>query len=471
MAGDGVGWGRGGVAVWAAGASVRLWMVAVLVLVGFAGVAATASAAVYWSNFDGQFVEGGGSIGRANLNGSDVTNRFITGASNPRGLAVDGTDLYWANNHDTTIGRARLDGSEASQGFITGAIDPDALAIDAQNVYWTNSSDPQFTIGRANLDGSQVNERFLRFAAGSDLAGLAVGGGHIYWSNFAGRFLRNPGSIGRANLDGSDVDEKFITGVNFPIGLAIDGPYIYWANSGAGRSAGSIARARLDGTDVDQDFITGTDDPQDVAVDGQRIYWTNRAANTIGRARLNGTQVDQSFITGAQSPSGIAVDCPAPSGQLAGRAIGPVALGVTQGQARQTLPDFDQIGYGFDDFCLIGGFGIRAGYPSAKLLRGLSAQKQAQLRGRIVIALTANPRYVLDGVRAGMTLAAARRKLSLAQPFRIGQNNWYIVSRRAAAGVLKVRLGKVEEVGITERLLVQTRVDQQRLLSSFGAGQ
>ena len=69
-----------------------------------------------------------------------------------------------------------------------------------------------------------------------------------------------------------------------------------------------------------------------------------------------------------------------------------------------------------------------------------------------------------------MTLAAARRKLSLAQPFRIGQNNWYIVSRRAAAGVLKVRLGKVEEVGITERLLVQTRVDQQRLLSSFGAG-
>ena len=69
-----------------------------------------------------------------------------------------------------------------------------------------------------------------------------------------------------------------------------------------------------------------------------------------------------------------------------------------------------------------------------------------------------------------MTLAAARRKLSLAQPFRIGQNTWYIVSRRATVGLLKVRLGKVDEVGITERLLVQTRVDQQRLLSSFGAG-
>ncbi len=259
-------------------------------------------------------------------------------------------------------------------------------------------------------------------------------------------------------------------GVSFPTGLAIDGQYIYWANSGAGLGSGSIGRARIDGTDVDQDFITGTDDPQGVAVDGQRIYWTNRAANTIGRAKLNGTRVDQSFITGAQSPSGIAVDCPTPTGQLAGGRIGPLALGVTQAQARQTLPDFDQIGYGFDDFCLIGGFGIRAGYPSVKLLRGVSAHKRAQLRGRIVIALTANPRYVLDGVRPGMTLAAARRKLALAQPFRIGQNKWYIVSRRASVGVLKVRRGKVDEVGITERLLAQTRAAQQRLLSSFGAG-
>lgn len=445
-------------------------MLVVLALAGAGGGAAAAGAAVYWSNFDGQFVEGGGSIGRANLDGSDVTDRFITGASNPLGLAVDGTDLYWANNLDTTIGRASLDGSDQSQSFITTAIDPEALTIDAQDLYWTNSSEPQFTIARAELDGSDVNERFMRLAAGSDLTGLAVAGNHIYWSNFAGPFLQSEGSIGRANLDGSDIEERFITGVNFPTGLAIDGRYIYWANSGAGQSAGSIGRAQLDGADVDQNFITGTDDPRGVAVDGQRIYWTNRAADSIGRAKLNGSRVDQSFITGAQSPSGIAVDCPAPTGQLGGGRIGPVVLGVTQEQARQSLPDFDQIGYGFDDFCLIGGFGIRAGYPSANLLRGLSAQTQARLRGRIVIALTANPRYTLDDVKPGMTLAAVRRKLTLAEPFRIGPNNWYIISRSGVVGVLKVRFAAVDEVGITERRLAQTRAAQRRLLSSFGAG-
>jgi hypothetical protein len=69
---------------------------------------------------------------------------------------VPGTDLYWANNLDTTIGRASLDGSDASQRFITTAIDPAGLAIDAQDVFWTNSSAPQVAIARAKLDGSEV---------------------------------------------------------------------------------------------------------------------------------------------------------------------------------------------------------------------------------------------------------------------------------------------------------------------------
>jgi predicted nucleic acid-binding protein len=44
---------------------------------------------------------------RANLNGTDVDQRFITGCHFPEtGLTIDSRYLYWANNGSSTIGRA-----------------------------------------------------------------------------------------------------------------------------------------------------------------------------------------------------------------------------------------------------------------------------------------------------------------------------------------------------------------------------
>ena len=63
-------------------------------------------------------------IGRANLDGTGPNPNFITGATNPDGLAVDGSHIYWANSGSGTIGRANLDGTGVNQGFITGAASP-----------------------------------------------------------------------------------------------------------------------------------------------------------------------------------------------------------------------------------------------------------------------------------------------------------------------------------------------------------
>ena len=81
----------------------------------------------------------------------------------PQGVAVNAGHVYWSNDAGGSIGRANLDGSGVNQGFITGANHPDLMAIDGGHIYWANES--ANTIGRANLDGSGVNESFITGAS------------------------------------------------------------------------------------------------------------------------------------------------------------------------------------------------------------------------------------------------------------------------------------------------------------------
>ena len=289
-------------------------------------LAPRAEAYIYWTHAAGY-------IERANLDGSPsvaprafgddtlLTTAQYPGTSEalPVGVEVDGTHIYWAHNGlgaGTTIGRANIDGTELERSFITGALAPLDVAVDAAHVYWSNddwSQSPDAdAIGRANLDGTQTDQAFIP-ATGwpgsgqTSPGGVAVDARHIYWSNY-GAFGT---TLGRANLDGSDVDPRFITGARGPQGVAVDGAHIYWTNA----EGGTIGRANLDGTGVDQGFIGGATFPQGVAVEGGYIYWTNEDANTgddvqttaIGRARLDGTEVDHSFIPVADA-QGVAVD-------------------------------------------------------------------------------------------------------------------------------------------------------------------
>src|SRR5436309_3016859 len=120
--------------------------------------------------------------------------------------------VYWPNYSSGMIGRANLDGSDVNQRFITGAYLPIWMAVDSAHLYWINSGSG--TIGRANLDGSSPKQNLI--AGANDPCGVAVDGAHVYWAN------RGGDSIGRANLDGSSVDESFITGVDKPCGMAVD---------------------------------------------------------------------------------------------------------------------------------------------------------------------------------------------------------------------------------------------------------
>src|SRR5918995_1658325 len=157
---------------------------------------ATAGAFVYWAN------NGGGTIGRANLDGTDVLPNFITGAGFPQGVAVDGEHVYWANLTGGTIGRANLDGSGVDQSFITGASFPVGVTVDAQHVYWDNLDTD--SIGRADLDGSDINQSFIATDDGRLRAshGDAAGGHDLHRARLPdrGRRRERPERGGRLQL-------------------------------------------------------------------------------------------------------------------------------------------------------------------------------------------------------------------------------------------------------------------------------
>jgi hypothetical protein len=176
---------------------------------------------------------------------------------------------------------------------------------------------------------------------------------------------------------------------------------------------------------------------------------------------------------GPQSPAGTFSHggpvCPSASGRVAAPRLGPVWLGFTRAHARGLLPIFSVTHYGFDEFCLRAGWGIRVGYPSSKLLGSLKRRTRPLVSGRVVLALTANKFYSLNGVRPGTSLTAVSRKLKLGNQsrFAVGLNDWYVVPGRNADGVLKVRNGVIQEIGIADKRLLDTRKARPRFFTSF----
>jgi hypothetical protein len=166
---------------------------------------------------------------------------------------------------------------------------------------------------------------------------------------------------------------------------------------------------------------------------------------------------------GAPVPGG----CPQPTGRIIGETLGRFALRMIRADARKMLPQFDITENNFDNFCLAGGWGIRTGYPSSQLLRSLSKTVQAAVTGRVVLALTANPYYVVRGIRPGATQHAAIRALPGAAVFHVGVNYWYLAPNGSSTAVLKVRDGTVQEIGIADAQLTKNHKSQTTFINSF----
>lgn len=196
--------------------------------------------------------------------------------------------------------------------------------------------------------------------------------------------------------------------------------------------------------------------------------WVDYVVNWLSSNGIPGTPSRSASASGSGSGTGSkGPRCAAATGRLKRLQLGALKLGFSQARARRTLTKFTVTRNGMDNFCLAHGFGIRAGYPSAKLLRPLSSRLRRQVEDKIVIALTANSHYALDGIRPRTSLATIKSRLRGSKPYFIGRNTWYVIDGKQSNGLLKVQRGEIEEVGIVSRKLSHGRRATRRILSSF----
>ena len=159
--------------------------------------------------------------------------------------------------------------------------------------------------------------------------------------------------------------------------------------------------------------------------------------------------------------------CYRPSGALVGTRLGPARLGMARRTVRHEFAKLDLRGRRYMDFFCTGQNGIRVGYASSTLLRSLSRSQRRRISGRAVLILTSSRHFALRGVRPDTRLGTVARRLHVGRPYVIGLNRWYLVADGSARGVMKVRHGVIQEVGIADRWLTTSRAQARRFLSSF----
>jgi hypothetical protein len=160
--------------------------------------------------------------------------------------------------------------------------------------------------------------------------------------------------------------------------------------------------------------------------------------------------------------------CAAATGRLHRGTVGRLSLGMTRSRARRQITHYASHGRAHEDFFCLRPKGIRAGYGFKRLLRPLRAAQRRHLNGRIVFMSTAAHRYRLHGVRPGMTVAAASRRMHLSGRMKLGYNVWYLAPNGSTRGTLKTRHGKVLEVGLANQALTSSRTREKRLLLALG---
>jgi hypothetical protein len=201
------------------------------------------------------------------------------GAS-PTALAIDGTNVYWANDdveagfptNQGTIALAPLAGS-APTVLASGRQAPAAIAVDATAVYWvdggTGSADG--SVNKVPIGGGAVTT----LASGISPTAIALDATNVYFATVS---ASGTGRIARVPKAGGAVTVLTYFGVYMPWTMAIDGLSVYWIDGGDNSSAhGGVYKIPLDGGSPTA-LASGEVYGRGLAIDASSAYFTTRDA-------------------------------------------------------------------------------------------------------------------------------------------------------------------------------------------------
>ncbi len=156
------------------------------------------------------------SVGRVNLDGTEPIPQLIQGQEWERlcGLAVSGGYVYYSSSYYDRIGRATRDGKAVEPEFIGKARSACGLAISGSQIFWASY---EGSIGRANLDGSEFQPALI--SGLDDACAVAANSSQIFFAEY----MSTTGlGVSSANLDGTSLRRGFIPGTLQQCSVAVD---------------------------------------------------------------------------------------------------------------------------------------------------------------------------------------------------------------------------------------------------------
>ncbi len=250
-----------------------------------------------------------GVVKSAPLAGGAATT-LASGLSHPFGIAVNATNVFWAEQNSTSTGRGAVR-TVLIGGTCVGAVgiagttcttlnttplnNPQYIALDATNVYFTELGTFDTVSGMRLSDGT-INKVPLAGGAVTQLATglngpqtIAVDATNIYWAENANA-VAGAGFVKKALLANSSI-AALVSQLSGSQNITLDSTDVYYWSA-----YGALSKVAIGGGNA-VEVTSGMSGTQPLAIDTANVYWTE---NTNGGTvkKLNKSTRNVSIIVG-----------------------------------------------------------------------------------------------------------------------------------------------------------------------------